>query len=51
MEIGGRDTIMQGGIRAIFPYPSQEKAKKIKRRHILILNYKDIIGRLRTRDE
>jgi len=50
IEVGGRDKVMQGVITTL-PYPSQDKTKRIRRRQILILGYKAITQRSRTRDE
>jgi len=50
MEVGGRDKVMQGGITTTLPYPSQEKAERIRQRKILNHNYKTINRRSR-RDE
>jgi hypothetical protein len=47
MEAGGRDKIMLRGITTTLPYPSQDKAERIRERKILILNYQANAGMLR----
>jgi hypothetical protein len=51
MEARGRDKVMQGGITTTLPYPSQDKAKRIKQRKNLILNYKSITRRSRRNEK
>jgi len=51
MEVGGRDKIMQIGITTTLPYPSQDKAKRVRRRKMLILNHQNNTRRPRRNEK